>query len=87
MFTEMDFKSTLNLYQNRVEQGIGQFVPAAITPPARLHEAMRYSLEAGGKRMRPVLLLATADLFGPAMDPLPAAVALECLHTLFTYTR
>lgn len=44
---------------------------------------MRYSLEAGGKRLRPVLVFASAELFDPAgsRDPLPAAVAVECLHT------
>jgi geranylgeranyl pyrophosphate synthase len=43
---------------------------------------MRYSLEAGGKRLRPVLLLATAELSGVNDDcALPAAVAIECLHT------
>ena len=38
-------------------------------------------MEAGGKRIRPLLLLAAADAFPPAADPMPAAVALECLHT------
>jgi geranylgeranyl pyrophosphate synthase len=53
-------------------------VPAATTRPAWLHAAMRYSLEAGGKRLRPVLVLAAADLFGPSTgsgrvpDALPA---------------
>ena len=42
---------------------------------------MRYSLQAGGKRLRPVLVLATADVFGPKADALAAAVALECIHT------
>lgn len=81
MFTEKKFKSTLNLYRKRVEQGIEELIPPAVTPPSRLHGAMRYSLGAGGKRLRPVLLLATADLFDPEEDPVPAAVALECVHT------
>jgi geranylgeranyl pyrophosphate synthase len=43
---------------------------------------MRYSLQAGGKRLRPVLVLATARLYGAQEDAaLPAAVAIECLHT------
>ncbi len=78
----MDFTAQLKAYRERVEHGLGALVPAATTRPTRLHAAMRYSLDAGGKRLRPVLVLATADLFGrPSADPLPAAVALECLHT------
>lgn len=91
----MEFTAQLQAYRERIEQGLGALVPAATTRPARLHAAMRYSLEAGGKRLRPVLVLAAADLFGArsdalpahstgsgrAIDALPAAVALECLHT------
>ncbi len=78
----MNLAAELKRHVTRVEGGLGRHVPAADTRPARLHSAMRYSLEAGGKRLRPVLLLATADLFGAASDfPLPAAVALECVHT------
>lgn len=74
-------KEKLSDYRDRVESGIDRLLPAIDTRPARLHEAMRYSLEAGGKRIRPVLLLASADLFPIENDPLPAAVAIECLHT------
>jgi geranylgeranyl pyrophosphate synthase len=93
----MDFAAELKRHFNRVEHGLDQFVPPAATRPARLHTAMRYSLEAGGKRLRPVLVLATAELFGGVEttevkskienpkskipDALPAAVALECVHT------
>lgn len=77
----MDFKSTFNTYQNRVEQGIDKWVPSADTKPGNLHRAMRYSIEAGGKRIRPMLTLAVADLFQAETDALPAAVALECIHT------
>ncbi len=78
----MDFPSELRRQAAVVERGLDQYLPPAGTRPARLHEAMRYSLQAGGKRLRPVLVLATADLF--AAQPgaaLPAAVAIECLHT------
>ncbi|MEM7789982.1 MAG: polyprenyl synthetase family protein [Verrucomicrobiota bacterium] len=68
-------------YQSRVETGINNFLPPATTRPGRLHSAMRYSIEAGGKRIRPVLLLATSELFGATNNALPAAVAIECLHT------
>lgn len=78
----MDFVSELKRHVSRVERGIDLHVPRADTRPARLHTAMRYSLEAGGKRLRPVLALATAELFGTRDDTaLPAAVAIECVHT------
>src|SRR5207244_3462666 len=60
----MDFATKLKRQVARVERGIDLHLPLAATRPARLHTAMRYSLEAGGKRLRPVLLLATAELFG-----------------------
>src|SRR5262245_25221608 len=78
----MDFSAELKRQVARVEQGIDRFVPTATTRPARLHTAMRYSLEAGGKRLRPVLLLASAELCGVKTDSaVPAAVAVECVHT------
>jgi geranylgeranyl pyrophosphate synthase len=78
----MDFASELKRHVSRVEAGLGLHLPVSNTRPTRLHTAMRYSLEAGGKRLRPVLVLATAELFGSADDSaLPAAVAIECLHT------
>jgi geranylgeranyl diphosphate synthase type II len=78
----MEFASELKRYVARVERGIDLYVPRAETRPVRLHTAMRYSLEAGGKRLRPVLVLAVADLFGVKDEAaLPAAVAIECVHT------
>jgi geranylgeranyl pyrophosphate synthase len=78
----MDFKADLHRLVARVERGIDLHVPSAETRPARLHTAMRYSLQAGGKRLRPVLVLATAELFGASDETaLPAAIAIECLHT------
>ena len=77
----MDFKATLNYYQSRVEDGFKHWVPSAETTPPHLHQAMLYSLEAGGKRLRPVLILAVAELFKAKIDALPAAIAIECIHT------
>lgn len=77
----MDFAAQLQAYRTRAEQGLDRLVPPAATRPARLHEAMRYALLGGGKRLRPVLTLAAADLFGGSHDPVPAAVAIECVHT------
>src|SRR5690606_28511415 len=78
----MDFAARFEHYRQQVEKALHIHLPAAATPPVRLHEAMRYSLESGGKRLRPMLLLATADLFGtPEAAAEPAAVAVECIHT------
>ena len=67
----------------RVEAAIDRLLPPATAVPARLHEAMRYAMQAGGKRLRPVLVLAAAALFDETegTNPLPAAVAVECIHT------
>jgi geranylgeranyl pyrophosphate synthase len=78
----MDFAAELKRHIATVERGLDLHLPPATTRPARLHTAMRYSLEAGGKRLRPVLVLATAELFGnSSRAALPAAVAIECIHT------
>ena len=53
-------KEKLDQYRARVESGIDQLLPAADTRPAKLHAAMRYSMEAGGKRIRPALLFAAS---------------------------
>lgn len=77
----MDFKETHKQLLKQVEATLDRLVPPADTRPARLHTAMRYSLEAGGKRLRPVLALSTAALFGRSSEAEAAAVALECVHT------
>jgi geranylgeranyl diphosphate synthase type II len=66
----------------RVEAALDQVLPAATEPPTTLHEAMRYAVFGPGTRLRPILCLAAADLFGPASEQalLPAA-ALELVHT------
>jgi geranylgeranyl pyrophosphate synthase len=77
----MDFALRHKAFQERAERGLVLLVPDARTRPGRLHTAMLYSLEAGGKRLRPVLAQAAAELFPGRADPVPAAVALECVHT------
>jgi len=80
----MDLSTRLTSYAARAERGIDSLLPPADTLPSRLHEAMRYSIQSGGKRLRPALVLSSAELFDPhgaAGDPLPAAVAAECIHT------
>ncbi|MEO0794074.1 MAG: polyprenyl synthetase family protein [Verrucomicrobiota bacterium] len=81
IITPMDFKATIKDYRERVEQALNDLTPPADTRPAVLHDAMRYSLHAGGKRLRPCLILAANELFESPHDPMPACVAIECLHT------
>lgn len=65
-----------------VNAALDRFLPAGKTRPATLHSAMRYSLFAGGKRMRPALCLAAAEACGGReSDALPLACAVECIHT------
>lgn len=65
-----------------VDRALDRFLPRATTKPATIHKAMRYSMFAGGKRMRPVLTLAAAEACGGKLDAaLPAACAVECIHT------
>jgi geranylgeranyl pyrophosphate synthase len=78
---EVNFDGQLQAFRTRIENGLRSWVPLSVATPARLSQAMHHSLFAGGKRVRPVLLLAAFDLFPCDRDPLPAAVALECLHT------
>jgi geranylgeranyl pyrophosphate synthase len=79
----MEFSDELHQQVTRIERGLDQYLPDASERPAQLHEAMRYSLSSGGKRLRPVLVLASTDLFQArtVADAVPAAVAIECLHT------
>ena len=65
-----------------VDKALGRFLPKTTVKPATLHKAMRYSLFAGGKRLRPILALAAAEACGGAIDAaLPHACAVECIHT------
>jgi geranylgeranyl pyrophosphate synthase len=83
----MDFSSRLQTLTAQTEAALDTLVPAlpadAPAGPAHIHAAMRYSLQAGGKRLRPALALAAAGLAGPEAqaDALPVAGALECIHT------
>ena len=65
-----------------VNRALDRYLPPAKTKPATIHEAMRYSLFAGGKRMRPALCLAAAKACGGGPQAaLPLACAVECIHT------
>jgi geranylgeranyl diphosphate synthase, type II len=78
--SRFDLEAYLAGRRRLVEKALKRFLP--VQEPGRLHQAMRYSLLAGGKRLRPILLLASAEACGlEAGKALPAACALESLHT------
>ena len=77
-----NFKETWERYRTTVEEGLDLFLPSEDEYPQSLYRAMRYAVFSGGKRLRPVLTLATAEASGA--DPkllLPQAVAIELIHT------
>jgi geranylgeranyl diphosphate synthase, type II len=79
LFSLPDFLATRTSAVNRA---LDRFLPAATTKPATIHRAMRYSLFAGGKRIRPALCLAAAAACGgDETQALPLACAVECIHT------
>src|SRR5262245_52612034 len=66
----------------RVDEWLDRLLPSEHIPPALIHEAMRYSIFAGGKRLRPILTIAAGEIFGASeKELLPAACALEMIHT------
>jgi geranylgeranyl diphosphate synthase type II len=78
----MNLKSYLRSRQKEVDRALDRYLPKANTKPATLHKAMRYSLFAGGKRLRPILCLASAEACGGKItDAISSACALECIHT------
>jgi geranylgeranyl diphosphate synthase type II len=65
-----------------VDAALERLLPADTTPPSSIHTAMRYSVFAGGKRMRPILCLETARIFASDVTPaLHPACAIEFIHT------
>ncbi|MFP6854264.1 MAG: polyprenyl synthetase family protein, partial [Opitutales bacterium] len=79
--TQPDFAKLVQFRRQLVDKAIDATLPAADAPPSHLHEAIRYSVQAGGKRLRPMLVLAGHALFPSERNPMPAAIAVECLHT------
>jgi len=78
----VNLKSYLVTRQKLIDRALDRYMPKANTKPSTLHRAMRYSLFAGGKRLRPILCLAAAETcHGKINDALPLACAVECIHT------
>ncbi len=77
-----DLKHYMDEKRVRVNAALENCLPNENEPPALLHQAMRYSVLAGGKRLRPILVIASAEAFGGSTDDaLTPATAVECLHT------
>ncbi|MEM7697158.1 MAG: polyprenyl synthetase family protein [Verrucomicrobiota bacterium] len=76
------FSDYLKARGKLIDQALSRYLPTARTRPQTIHEAMRYSLFAGGKRLRPVLCLAAAEACGgDPEEALRPACAVECIHT------
>ena len=65
-----------------MELALERLLPAESTEPPSIHRAMRYSVFAGGKRVRPILCIEAARIFSALVEPaIPAGCALEFIHT------
>jgi farnesyl diphosphate synthase len=77
----MDFPSWMASIQQRTESALEATLPGADIAPARLHQAMRYAVLGGGKRVRPLLCHAAGSIFGAPAEVLDApAAAVELIH-------
>ena len=78
----MSIKSFISQKAEIINEALDNYLPSSDLKPTKLHQAMRYSVLAGGKRLRPILTLVAADLVGDVSekDILPAACALELVH-------
>lgn len=78
----MPFSEYFKAIQRKVDVSLDNLTPNDDTYPPQVHEAMRYSLFAGGKRLRPMLAVAACELVGGKADTaFPFAAALEMIHT------
>lgn len=80
--TTADLTARMSEDQKLVDEAIDRWLPTVEDTPALVHEAMRYSTFAGGKRFRPILVLESCRVVGgDLLHALPSAVALELIHT------
>jgi geranylgeranyl diphosphate synthase type II len=78
----MNLPEYLRTQQDLIDRHLDRLVPAESVPPETIHRAMRYSLFAGGKRIRPILFLEAArSVAGDVPGAADAACALEFIHT------
>jgi geranylgeranyl diphosphate synthase type II len=79
---ELDLSTIMGERRHQVEAALERWLPQPGDRPPKVHEAMRHSVFAGGKRLRPLLaLLACEAVGGDIEDAMPTAVALEMIHT------
>ena len=77
----MEFKEELRKYQNEIEEELQKYIRKDACPERGLNESIEYSLMAGGKRLRPILVLATYKLFRQDTEKcMPFATAIEMIH-------
>ena len=77
----MDFKEELKQYQQRINRELEKHIRKQECPEKMLNQSMEYSLMAGGKRLRPILVMATYELFKEDIEKcMPYAVAIEMVH-------
>ena len=77
----MDFKEQLKKYQEQVNNELEKYSGKKDVPEKILNNSMEYSLMAGGKRLRPILVIATYEIFGKNINKcIPYAVAIEMVH-------
>ena len=77
----MEFKEKLKVYQNQINKELEKYIRKKECPEKILNNSMEYSLMAGGKRLRPILVIATYELFKKDIEKcLPYAVAIEMVH-------
>ena len=82
MTADFSLPEYLKARKKLIDEALDSYLPAEDTYPPVLMKAMRYSLFAGGKRIRPILCLAAADAVGGRINAvLPVACALELIHT------
>ena len=74
-----DFFDQIQIYQKSVEKALALWLPDETLPPRNLHEAMRYSVLAEGKRIRPILVYATGQAFDVELENLNGQ-ALSLIH-------
>jgi len=78
----MNFKKYLENNKNIIDKTLDEYLPPEENPPSIIHKAMRYSVFGGGKRIRPILTLATAELFGKDTESvIKTACGIELIHT------